>query len=496
LVNKIITFSQKLVSNDIFKYMLLSLLFIFGFIFRLYKINIPLTDWHSWRQADTASVTKIYKDEGLDLLRPRYHDISQIQTGYFNPKGYRFVEFPLFNLFHLGMDAVYPGNFDAAGRLVSVFIGMFLIFVMFAFGQKFWGFWGGFWAAFFVAFNPYTIYYTRVILPDPLSVTLATASVWMFYLYFLSDKKWQLFFSAILMSLALLAKPYAIFYLLPPLYLAYKKFTVKGLFTNIPLLIALDIALIPLFAWRAWMGQGDYLVGIPHTTSWAFNGDGIRFRPAFWRWIFGERLGRLILGIWGLFPVCMGLVINKIKEEKETYAYLLSFFTAIILYVIIIATANVKHDYYQLYLIPPVALLFSRGLMSLWSIKAVNSYTLGIVIVFSIVMMEGIGLYQIKDYYKINDYSIITAGKRADELLPKDALVIAPYNGSTAFLYQTERKGWPVVDEGIEGMIDKGAQYFISSDPMSADTQNFRQKYKVVEEGPEYVILDLHQKVK
>lgn len=496
MINKLLIYSQKVINSDIFKYMLLSLVFIFGFIFRLYKINIPLTDWHSWRQADTASVTKIYKEEGLDLLRPKYHDLSQIQTGYFNPNGYRFVEFPLFNILHLGVDSLYPGRFETAGRLVSVIIGIFLIFVMFAFGQKLWGFWGGFWASFFIAFNPYTVFYTRVILPDPLAVFLAAACVWTFYLYYLSDKRWQLFLSAIFMSLALLAKPFGIFYFLPLIYLTYKKFGIKKIFSNIPLLLALDIALIPVLLWRAWMGQGEYLVGIPHTTSWAFNGDGIRFRPAFWRWIFGERLGRLILGIWGLFPVLMGLIINKIKEEKETYGYLLSFVLAIVFYVIIIATANVKHDYYQLYLIPPLAMLFSRGLMALWSIKAVNRFMLSVIVLFTIIMMEGIGLYQIKDYYKINDYSIITAGKRASEILPKNALVIAPYNGSTAFLYQTGRKGWPVVDEGIDGMIEKGAGYFVSADPNSMDSVNFKKIYNVVEQGSNYLILDLNKKLK
>lgn len=487
--------AKSVINADIVKYGLFSGILVLALVFRLYKINIPLTDWHSWRQADTASVTKIYKEEGLDLLRPRYHDISRIQTGYFNPQGYRFVEFPLYNVLHLGMDYIYPGSFEAAGRLVSVFIGILLILVMYLFGQKLWGFWGGFWTAFFVTFNPYTIYYTRVILPDPLAVTLGVSSVWLFYLYFLSSKKWQLFVSALLMALALLAKPFGIFYFLPILYLAYKKFGMRKLLTNIPLLLALDISLIPVFLWRAWMSQGEYLVGIPHTTSWAFNGDGIRFRPAFWRWIFGERLGRLMLGMWGLFPFLAGVISQKTKKEnKEGYGLILTFLLAVILYVLIVATANVKHDYYQLYLIPPVALLFARGITSLWSIKLVNKPMFCAVILFILTMMNGIGFYQTKDYYAINDYAIITAGKRANEILPKDALVIAPYNGSTAFLYQTGRRGWPVVDEGIESMIDKGAQYFVSSDKSSLDTLNFKNIYEVVEEGDDYVIIDLSQK--
>jgi len=494
-VDKLKKFTDRFLKSDLFKYSLLSFVVIIGIASRFYKINNPLTDWHSWRQADTASVTKIYKQEGLDLLRPRYQDISRIQTGYFNPQGFRFVEFPLFNILHLGVDQVYTGSFETAGRLVSILTALVLMVVMFGLGSKLWGFWGGFWALFFVAINPYTIYYTRVILPDPLAVTMGATAVWLFYLFYVSDRKFYLYSSAVVFSLALLAKPFGIFYALPIFYLAYEKYGFKKLFTNIPLLLALDIAFIPVFLWRAWMGQGDYLVGIPHTTSWAFNGDGIRFRPAFWRWIFGERLGQLILGMWGLIPVSAGILFTRLKKEsKSGYGLVIFYLLSVIFYLTVVATANVKHDYYQLYLIPPLALLFSRGIVSLWSIKLVNKLVFVFLLTFSIVLMNGISLYLVKDYYKINDYAIIQAGKRADEFLPKDALVIAPYNGSTAFLYQTGRKGWPVVDEGIEGMIEKGADYFISSQPESADTVNFKQVYKVVEEDDDYVILDLHQK--
>jgi hypothetical protein len=75
---------------------ILSLIFLLGFIVRLYRINAPLADWHSWRQTDTAAVTYRFKEEGVNLLQPQYFDISNIQSGEFNPKGYRMVEFPIF----------------------------------------------------------------------------------------------------------------------------------------------------------------------------------------------------------------------------------------------------------------------------------------------------------------------------------------------------------------------------------------------------------------
>lgn len=78
----------------------LFLILILAFGLRLYKINNPVADWHSFRQADTASVTRNFVNEGINLMMPRYDDLSNIQSGKDNPQGWRMVEFPVYNLAH------------------------------------------------------------------------------------------------------------------------------------------------------------------------------------------------------------------------------------------------------------------------------------------------------------------------------------------------------------------------------------------------------------
>src|SRR3989337_3317426 len=65
----------------------LLVILIIAFTVRLYKINTPLADWHSWRQADTSSVTRNYVRNGVNLLFPVYDDLSTIASGRVNPKG-------------------------------------------------------------------------------------------------------------------------------------------------------------------------------------------------------------------------------------------------------------------------------------------------------------------------------------------------------------------------------------------------------------------------
>jgi hypothetical protein len=87
----------------------------------------------------------------------------------------------------------------------------------------------------------------------------------------------------------------------------------------------------------------------------------------------------------------------------------------------------------------------------------------------------------------------ITIGQRADLLLPKEALVIAPYGGDTTFLYYINRSGWSVVDKRLQEMIDRGATHFISNF-RDDGTNRVARLYTIVEETPEYVIVDLRQK--
>ena len=54
-------------------------IFVLGFIIRLYRFDNTVADWHAFRQSDTNAVSTIFAREGINLLYPRYFDISNIQ---------------------------------------------------------------------------------------------------------------------------------------------------------------------------------------------------------------------------------------------------------------------------------------------------------------------------------------------------------------------------------------------------------------------------------
>lgn len=486
-MNNIIT---RILGFKYIEYILLTLIIAGGFAVRLYKIDNPIADWHSFRQADTAAVGRLYIENGINLLYPRYYDLSSTQSRRDNPEGYRFVEFPLYN----ALEAVLAQNFKSIsfevwGRLISIIFTLGSAIVLYILGRKFIGKWGGILASFFFLFLPFNIYFTRVLLPEPTAIFFALAGV-MLYISFLGKEKIvYLYFSGIFFSLGILIKPFVVFYLVPIAYLSVKKYGLKSFFRNakvlIRLLIFADIILVPFFLWRVWISK--FPAGIPDWT-WMFNGDGIRFKPAFFRWIFGERLTKLILGYWGLIPFSFSIL----KVNKKSL-FIQFFLVGIFLYVAIFATVNVRHDYYQTIAIPAIALALSSGVLYLWKAKEFDLRVARVVTVFSILMIFATGVGEIKEFYKINHPEIVEAGEAVDRLTPKDSIVIAPYNGDTAFLYQTKRKGWPVIDSSVDEIIQKGADYYVSVSLNDTDTLNVIREFEVIERTDTYLIVDLNK---
>jgi hypothetical protein len=192
-----------------------------------------------------------------------------------------------------------------------------------------------------------------------------------------------------------------------------------------------------------------------------------------------------------MFPFVAGLI--AFKKDRALIHYL-GF--GMLVYISVVATANVRHDYYQTLIIPSIALLMAQGTIALWNVSGFDKYITRIVTVFSIVLALIIGAFQVKEFYKINRPEIITAGEAVEKISPSDVLVIAPYNGDTAFLYHTKRRGWPVVDRPINELIEKGAEYFVSVDLNHPQTVQYMEDYEVIEKTDSYVIIKLINQVR
>lgn len=469
---------------------ILTFILLLGFLVRLYRFDAPIADWHSWRQVDTSAVSRNFVKIGFDLLHPRFDDLSNVQSGiYFNPEGYRFVEFPIYNLFQAEAFLLF-GRFtiEEWGRLISIFSSLLAATFIFLILKKHSNSLTGLLGAFFYSFLPFSIFWGRTVLPDQTAIMTTLGAIYFFDLYLENFNKKLfkkfLFFvlSVLFFASALLLKPFTVFFFLPAVFLAFKKFGLS-LLKRKDLWVIGVASILPLLLWRVWMLQ--YPEGIPQS-GWLFNGGDIRFKGAFFHWIFARRIGEQILGFWGLVIIFIGIVA-KYKEKLFFFSFLISS----LLYITIVARGNVHHNYYQILIIPTISIFLALGINFLINVpKQFFSRSVTIfALLVSILFMLAFSWHEVRDFYNVNS-SIVTAGMAVDKLTPKDAKVIAPNEGDTTLLYYTKRKGWASFSKPIDGLKRDGADYLILFNP---GAQGLKGDYKVVEETKDYIIFNIHK---
>lgn len=474
-----------------------------GFAIRFYGFDNPIADWHSWRQSETASVSRNFAQDGIDMLHPRMDNISNVQSGTDNPEGYFFVEFPIYNALQACLfTLIGVFTIEQWGRILSMLSsvagGLFLYLIVKRHSNTV----IGLFSVFFYMFLPFNIYYGRTILPDTMMTMAFLGSIYYFGTWIsekakgkkqkekvqVKDKNYLNFLIALFFTiLALLLKPHSVFFLLPLLYLVFATFGWAA-FKKWQLYIFALFSVAPLIAWRLWMTQ--YPEGIP-ANQWLLNGNGIRFRPAFFRWIFYERLTVLISGYFGAILLLLGLI--KLPKMKN-WMFFASFFASTLLFVSVVATGNVQHDYYQISAIPSVAILMALGSYLLYTWKINNLHVGKVLLALIISASFYYGWNIVKEYFNINNRSILAAGEAVQRITPKDALIVANYNGDSALLYQFDRKGWASQQDEMSVLIKKGADYFVLINPSKDEISKWQAQYKLVESTDQYSLFDLKSK--
>lgn len=500
----------------------LSCILIASGIVRLYGFNRILGDWHSFRQVDTASVTREYVKNGIQPLYPKYHDVSNIASGFFNPEGWRMVEFPLLNVLGASILQANPSlELVQTHRMISIISSLITLLCIAWLMQHWYSRAASLVAAAIFGFMPFSIFFSRVILPEPFMVMwgmvgLVFVHIWAEKTAGLYDAKrsgrvfvvdgWLLV-AASSFAISLLVKPVALFF--APLYfLALWRWRRPSTLAISKVVVLFAASVVPLVMWREWIQQ--FPEGIP-ASDWLLNGNDIRFRPAWWRWLFADRLGRMMFGNWGVATLVLGAVaavwnFPAVKKSKQSWlawiiqeidalgqreGLVLGSILCILGFFIVFATGNVQHDYYQTLVIPAVAIVSARGVMWLltqartwWQLVWMSTATL-ILFVFSF----GFAWYDIEALFSVRNPALVPAGEAAQRLTPPDSLIIAHYSGDTTLLFAAERRGWSI-GYSLEEKRAQGAEFFLSTAKDDA-TEEALEKYAIMEETDLYILIDL-----
>ena len=353
----------------------LLIIFITAFLIRLTNINSPLLEFFPPRQTQTAEITRnIYVNGWPDFWTPKVRNFT---NG--SPIPY-VLEFPLYN----GIVALAYQLFGPNviwGRIVSLafFLGSTLIFYRLAIVTI--PAIPTILAILFFTFSPLHILISRSFQPEELALFLLLFAVY--------KKSWLIFSLAVLTKLPItLFTPVLIYQQLQQ----QTSSTVPTLRQNPYLVIVkLLVSLLPASIWYFRAGQLTIHPAISRNfelSNW--------FQPQLWlqpRWYFSlfqiEQV--LLLTTLGLLFFWLGFLL-KLSEKKIDlwFIWLASGF----LYLSIFNYHAMTHEYYHLFLLPPLSVFIGLGLSKILKITKGFSKNIRTLSIAGILLLFLLGLIQ------------------------------------------------------------------------------------------------------
>lgn len=340
----------------------LLIIFITAFLIRLININSPLLEFFPPRQTQTAEITRnIYKNGWPDFWTPK---VRYFTNG--SPIPY-VLEFPLYNILVAVLYNLFGPNL-IWGRIVSLAFFVLSSIVFYRLLIKTIPTFPAILAILFYSFSPLNILVSRSFQPDELVLFLLLFAIY--------KKSWLIF------SLAILTKlPVAIF---APIML-YRSSLSRNNF------IKLALSIIPPLAWYYRAGKLTIHPAIARNfdlSNW--------FQPQLWlqpNWYFSlfqieqiwvlTTLGLLFfwIGFWG-------------KISKKKIDLWLIWLANGILYLTLFNYHAMTHEYYHLFLLPPLSIFVGLGLSKILETTKEFSKNIQTLSTIGIILLFILGLIQ------------------------------------------------------------------------------------------------------
>lgn len=475
-------------------WIVLGIIILVGLILRLYNYNTPLADYHSWRQVDTAAVARNFARDDFNLLQPKYDDLTSIQSGKDNPTGLRYVEFPIYNAMMAGVYKVMPFfPIEVWGRIISALMSLVVVGVIYFLAYKESSRFTAIAAASVYAIFPYFVFFSRTVLPENTALGFVFLSILFLYLFCRSEQKGKLItyftLSVIFFSMSILVKPTAIFYGLVLAFLFLRKYKMD-VFKQVPLYIYFILAATPFIAWRLYIQQ--FPEGIPAST-WLFTDvetfegrKNIFFKPAFFRWIFFERINNQILGGYMTFFLVLG-AIAKPKNWLLPVIGLAGF-----IYLFTFQGGNVQHEYYQIIIFPALAIFIGLGFNFIIKQNKllIHPAFLTVIVIACVGLSWFFSFYKVRDFYGVPNDLIQIAGIVKTLTRPEDKIITDRY-GDTTLLYLMDRKGSPAIYKDIVNMRPDGYKYLVVTVPETIIRMKEEEQLVTVFENDKFALFRL-----
>lgn len=448
---------------------------------RLWYLDSPLIDAHSWRQITNADIARHFTST-LDLLHP--------QVSWGGRDGVVGMEFPLLQ-WATGVLWRLSGESHVVARLVAVAFSVTGVACMYGLGARLLGRPAGLAAAALMAVSPSVVFFGRSFLSDTPMLTFMIAAVWAWDVYFERASTARLVTATLLTALAALVKLPAILVLAPIVGTAWRHRQWRA-FADRRAWAGGLVALGLIAAWY-WHADRIYLetgltqaVFRPSGTYPAETAPGVQFTSVShwatsarlfsvesWREL-GDRFWQLHLTALGAAGALLGLWLVPRATRVPIDLWLLG---GVALFVVALE-GQFWHEFHQLPLLPPLFLYFGAAAAPLfdrtWQTRVLPGRAggvavgvIGLLCAAQAARASGVELHL---YRPANlQAAFVGIGAAIREATAPDALVVTVEyedggTNSPMLLYFSHRQGWSfdvrsITAEVVPHLQTRGARY-------------------------------------
>jgi 4-amino-4-deoxy-L-arabinose transferase-like glycosyltransferase len=458
--------------------------------FRIYRIDAPYIDAHSWRQVTNADIARNWTEGPIQLAKP--------MVSWGGPDGRVGMEFPLLHLLTAWTWRITGVN-DAAGRAVAVVFSVGTVWLLYLLGTRLFGRSAGLASAAVFALSPSNIYFGRTLLSDVPMLFFSVAAVLGYVIYVQTSSQAAALLGATSLALAGLVKVPAILVLGPVVWCGV--LARRGKLLADPWFVAAPLA--ALGAVFLWYLHADLLYQSTGLTQAIFRPSGTYpSEIAAWsgpfttvsHWTRAELLNSYTF--WNLAkryyslhltpPVFAAAAVGALFAwrpfPQRTVVDVWALASATL--VLVSLAGQIPHEFHQLPTLPPLALYAGLALAPVFDAALCGRLGKVRAVVLPLCTAAAISYfvfnfrneYGIRRLYRSDPIGpTVAAGSAIDVVTPKDGLLVVMEfrrfgTNSPLLLYFSHRKGWSFDATALRPDViaflqsARGACYFATSD--------------------------------
>jgi len=457
---------------------LLGLILLLGIAARFYQIGGPFSDWHQYRQFDTAAIARNFAENSLNIFYPQVDWRG-------SSRGYVEVEFQAFTFMVALLYRLF-GVHEWLARILNLLFYAGTAILLFRLTAAVFHRRAALFAAGLYSFLPLSYTVSRNFQPDTFMVFCTLAGIYYFWRW-TEEAQWKwLVLSWIGLALAVLIKPFCLYAGVPLLYLCWRKFGWRFL-ARPALWIYAILVMLPMAAWflhafQLWKVYGNtfgifggrikgmYLGGDTPSTATLLRNLGWRLL-----WEIATPPGLLLL--------MAGLCVRPPSRNYVFHWWALGFLATIPM----VPAGHAGHNYYQLPLVLIAAPIMAYGLV--WLIDRYRlSWKTVAAVCAAILLCCAWGIRpMVASGPELRERTAF--GRRVAQLVPSQALIVFSYPqdykpswyshrtpdgdliaGDPTDFYTSRRKGWSLfgwqtTPEMLQKLEKYHAQYFATFFP-------------------------------